>query len=99
MKIKTIDEEIQEVKNAKRKLIMGNPFDAIGIIISRHPDWDDDYIDEEWFIEELDKEIKMLKLKKERQEEYFNEAIDILKNGRKYTPTKSRSRGYTIDFI
>ena len=95
----TIDERIQEIKNAKRKLIMGNPFDAIGIIISRNPYWDDDYIDEEWFIEELDEEIKMLELKKGKEKEDFNEAADILKNGRKYIPTKKHSKGYNIDFI
>lgn len=34
------------------------------------------------------------------QKEAFNEAIDILKGGTTYTPTKRRSRyGYTIDFL
>lgn len=34
------------------------------------------------------------------QEEGFNEAIDILKGGTTYIPTKKRSRkGYTVDFL
>lgn len=56
----TWEERLAEVREAKRKLLRGNPADAIDIIIRRIPYWDEDYIDEEWFLEVLEKEEQFI---------------------------------------
>lgn len=56
------------------------------------------------FLEQHENEFDMDEIKgllddyEKSQEEGLNEAIDILKGGTTYTPTKRRSRGYTFDF-
>lgn len=71
-----VEERLAEVRKAKRKLLRGDPSDAIQIIIRRNPYWDADYIDEEWFLEELKEEEQFIldepKRAKELEEEMKN---------------------------
>lgn len=82
-KCPTWEERLAEVREARRKLLRGNPVDAIQIIIRRNPYWDADYIDEEWFLEELKEEEQFIldepKRAKEWEEKwhkYYNENND-----------------------
>lgn len=75
-KCPTWEERLTEVRDARKNLLKGNPFDAIQIIIRRNPYWDADYIDEEWFLEELKDEEQFIldepKRAKELEEEMRN---------------------------
>lgn len=88
-KCPTWEERLAEVREARKKLLRGDPSDAIQIIIRRNPYWDADYIDEEWFLEELKEEEQFIldepKRAKELEEEIEKMKEDI-KNGkqRKY---------------
>lgn len=82
-KCPTWEERLAEVREARRKLLRGNPCDAIQIIIRRNPYWDDDYIDEEWFLEELKEEEQFIldepkraKEIKEKWHKYYNKDDD-----------------------
>lgn len=63
-------------------------------------DYYEDFLEQhqnEWTKSEVE---QLLDDYEKSQEEGFNEAIDILKGGTTYIPTKKRSRnGYTIDFL
>ncbi len=63
-------------------------------------DYYEDFLEQhqnEWTKNEIE---QLLDDYEKSQEEGFNEAIDILKGGTTYIPTKKRSRnGYTIDFL
>lgn len=63
-------------------------------------DYYEDFLEQhqnEWTKDEVE---QLLNDYEKSQEEGFNEAIDILKGGTTYVPTKRRSRkGYNVDFL
>lgn len=63
-------------------------------------DYYEDFLEQhqnEWTKNEIE---QLLDDYEKSQEEGFNEAIDILKGGTTYVPTKKRSRkGYNVDFL
>lgn len=63
-------------------------------------DYYEDFLEQhqnEWTKSEIE---QLLDDYEKSQEEGFNEAVDILKGGTTYVPTKKRSRkGYTVDFL
>lgn len=78
----TWEERLAEVRKARTKLLRGDPFDAIGIIIRRNPYWDEDYIDEEWFLEELKDEEQFILDEPRRAKELEKEMEEAMKNGK-----------------
>lgn len=72
-KCPTWEERLAEVREARRKLLRGNPSDAIQIIIRRNPYWAADYIDEEWFLEELKEEEQFILDEPKRAKEWEEE--------------------------
>lgn len=79
----------QAIRFLYNKGIIKGKFDYYEDFLEQHQD--------EWTKDEVE---QLLNNYETEQEEAFNEAIDILKGGTTYTPTKRRSRkGYTIDFL
>lgn len=79
----------QAIRFLYDKGIIKGKFDYYEDFLEQHQD--------EWTEEEVE---ELLNDYERGQEEAFNEAIDILKGGTTYTPTKRRSRkGYTVDFL
>lgn len=79
----------QAIRFLYNKGIIKGAFEYYEDFLEQHQnDWTKDEVEE------------LLNKYEESQEEAFNEAIDILKGGTTYTPTKRRSRnGYTLDFL
>lgn len=79
----------QAIRFLYDKGIVKGAFEYYEDFLEQHQnDWTKDEVEE------------LLNEYEESQKEAFNEAIDILKGGTTYTPTKRRSRyGYTLDFL
>lgn len=79
----------QAIRFLYKKGIIKGAFDYYEDFLEQHQDeWTKDEVEQ--LLEDYEKE----------QEEGFNEAIDILKGGTTYVPTKRRSRkGYNVDFL
>lgn len=79
----------QAIRFLYEKGIIKDAFDYYEDFLEQHQD--------EWTKDEVE---QLLDDYEQSQEEGFNEAIDILKGGTTYVPTKRRSRkGYTVDFL
>ena len=79
----------QAIRFLYNKGIIKGKFDYYEDFLEQHQD--------EWTEDEVE---QLLNNYEKEQEEAFNEAIDILKGGTTYTPTKRRSRkGYNVDFL
>ena len=99
------EKEHQNTTMIREKLNHGEINQAIrflynkGIIKSAF-DYYEDFLEQhqnDWTKDEVE---QLLNDYEQSQKEAFNEAIDILKGGTTYTPTKRRSRsGYTLDFL
>lgn len=99
------EKEHQNTTMIKERLSRGEINQAIRFlynkgIIKGQFDYYEDFLEQhqdEWTEDEVE---QLLSNYEKEQEEAFNEAIDILKGGTTYTPTKRRSRkGYTVDFL
>lgn len=99
------EKEHQNTMMVREKLNRGEMNQAIrflydkGIIKGKF-DYYEDFLEQhqdEWTKDEVE---ELLDNYEREQEEGFNEAIDILKGGTTYVPTKRRSRkGYNVDFL
>lgn len=99
------EKEHQNTMMIREKLNRGEMNQAIrflydkGIIKGKF-DYYEDFLEQhqdEWTKDEVE---ELLDNYEREQEEGFNEAIDILKGGTTYVPTKRRSRkGYNVDFL
>lgn len=79
----------QAIRFLYDKGIIKGAFDYYEDFLEQHQD--------EWTKSEIE---QLLDDYEKEQEEGFNEAIDILKGGTTYVPTKRRSRkGYIVDFL
>lgn len=99
------EKEHENTKMIREKLSRGEMNQAIRFlyekgIIKGAFDYYEDFLEQhqnEWTKDEVE---QLLDDYEQSQEEGFNEAIDILKGGTTYVPTKRRSRkGYTVDFL
>lgn len=99
------EKEHENTQMIREKLDHGEMNQAIRFlydkgIIKGAFDYYEDFLEQhqnEWTKSEVE---QLLDDYEKSQEEGFNEAIDILKGGTTYIPTKKRSRnGYTIDFL
>lgn len=99
------EKEHEHTKMIREKLNHGEMNQAIRFlydkgIIKGAFDYYEDFLEQhqnEWTKDEVE---QLLNDYEKSQEEGFNEAIDILKGGTTYVPTKRRSRkGYNVDFL
>lgn len=99
------EKEHENTQMIREKLDHGEMNQAIRFlydkgIIKGAFDYYEDFLEQhqnEWTKSEVE---KLLDDYEKNQEEGFNEAIDILKGGTTYVPTKKRSRkGYNVDFL
>lgn len=99
------EKEHENTQMIREKLDHGEMNQAIRFlydkgIIKGAFDYYEDFLEQhqnEWTKSEVE---QLLDDYEKSQEEGFNEAIDILKGGATYIPTKKRSRkGYTVDFL
>lgn len=99
------EKEHQNTVMIREKLNHGEMNQAIRFlydkgIIKGAFDYYEDFLEQhqnDWTKDEVE---QLLNNYEQSQKEAFNEAIDILKGGTTYTPTKRRSRnGYVLDFL
>ena len=102
---KRYEKEHENTQMIREKLNHGEINQAIRFlydkgIVKGAFDYYEDFLEQhqnEWTKDEVE---QLLNDYEKSQEEGFNEAIDILKGGTTYVPTKKRSRkGYTVDFL
>ena len=102
---KRYEKEHENTQMIREKLNHGEMNQAVRFlydkgIIKGAFDYYEDFLEQhqnEWTKSEVE---QLLDDYEKSQEEGFNEAIDILKGGTTYIPTKKRSRnGYTVDFL
>lgn len=98
------EKEHENIATIREKMTNGEINQAIRFLYDRGVikgafEYYEDFVEKHQHEFDMDEIGKLLDNYEKEQEEGFNEAIDILKGGTTYTPTKRRSRGkFMLDF-